>query len=413
MLDALVIGAGPAGLAISAALCDAGLNVAGISPFAPDTLWTNTYGIWADELAPLGLTGALARRWSGCAVYAGERRIALQREYGLIDNAKLQAHLLARLARTATVWHTDRVVQAAQLPEHTLITTRSGAQITARVVIDASGHAPALVKRPPSPRLAYQTAYGIVGRFSTPPVSPGQMVLMDYRSGHLDADEQREPPTFLYAMDLGEGRFFVEETSLAHTPPAPLSALARRLHRRLARQGIRVEEVEHVERCVFPMNAPLPALDQPVLGYGGAASMVNPISGYQVGAALRFAPAVARALTAALEDGTLSPGGLAQTGWQTLWPKQRLQRRALYLFGLENVLRFDVRQTQDFFGAFFDLPRPQWSGYLSDSLSTPELLQTMLNLYRLAPAHVRGALTTSVFFAGGDLLRAARRQISF
>ncbi len=69
-----------------------------------------------------------------------------------------------------------------------------------------------------------------------------------------------------------------------------------------------------------------------------------------------------------------------------------------------------MRQTQDFFGAFFDLSRPQWSGYLSDTLSTPELLQAMLNLYRLAPAHVRGALTTSVFFAGEDLLRAARQE---
>ena len=411
MLDVLVIGAGPAGLAITAALCDAGLNVAGISPLAPDTLWTNTYGIWTDELVPLGLTGVLARRWSGAAVYAGERRIDLQREYGLIDNAKLQAHLLARLARTATAWHTGRVAEATQLPDYTLVTTRSDAQYAARVVIDASGHAPALISRPRSPHLAYQTAYGIVGRFSAPPVSPGQMVLMDYRSDHLVEDERREPPTFLYAMDLGEGRFFVEETSLAHTPPAPLDALAQRLHKRLARQGVRVEEVEHVERCVFPMNAPLPALDQPVLGYGGAASMVNPISGYQVGAALRCAPVVAGALAAALEGGERTPNGLAQTGWQALWPKQRVQQRALYLFGLANVLRFDVRQTQDFFGTFFDLPYAQWSGYLSNTLSTPELLQAMLNLFRRTPAHVRGALTASVLFAGGDLLQAARQEM--
>ncbi len=232
-------------------------------------MWTSTYGIWAEELAPLGLTGVLARRWSACAVYAGERRIDLQREYGLIDNAKLQAHLLARLARAATTWHTGRVAEATQLPDRTLVSTRSGAEYAARVVIDASGHAPVLVTRPRSPRLAYQTAYGIVGRFSAPPVSPGQMVLMDYRSGHLDADERREPPTFLYAMDLGESRFFVEETSLAHTPPAPLDALAQRLHKRLAWQGVRVEEVEHVERCVFPMNRAAAALaDQPVLGFG-------------------------------------------------------------------------------------------------------------------------------------------------
>ncbi len=289
------------------------------------------------KTAPLGLSGVLARRWSGCAVYAGDRRIEARQEYGLIDNAKLQAHLLARLARAATTWHTGRVAEATQLPDRTLVSTRSGAEYAARVVIDASGHAPVLVTRPRSPRLAYQTAYGIVGRFSAPPVSPGQMVLMDYRSGHLDADERREPPTFLYAMDLGESRFFVEETSLAHTPPAPLDALAQRLHKRLAWQGVRVEEVEHVERCVFPMNAPLPALDQPVLGFGGAASMVNPISGYQVGAALRFAPVVAERLPRARRRSALArePGanrlaGIMAAATATtaralpIWPSKRL-----------------------------------------------------------------------------------------
>ena len=43
----------------------------------------------------------------------------------------------------------------------------------------------------------------------------GRFVLMDYRCDHLRDDQRSEPPTFLYAMDLGDGVFFVEETSLA------------------------------------------------------------------------------------------------------------------------------------------------------------------------------------------------------
>lgn len=80
----------------------------------------------------------------------------------------------------------------------------------------------------------------------------------------------------------------------------------------------------------------------------------------------------------------------------------------LCCFGLANVLRFDVRRTQDFFATFFDLPRGQWAGYLSDALSTPELLRAMLTLFSRAPGHVRGTLVGSVFSAGGNLWHAIK-----
>ncbi len=231
---------------------------------------------------------------------------------------------------------------------------------------------------------------------------------MDYRTDHLTAPELHEPPTFLYAMDLGDGRYFAEETSLAHAPAVSLEVLEGRLMRRLAQRGIHVTDVEHVERCLFPMDLPLPWREQPVLGYGGAASMVHPVSGYQVGAALRFAPVVAAAVAAALAAGDASPVRTARAGWDALWPQARLRRRELYRFGLANVLRFDARQTQEFFAAFFGLPQPQWTGYLSDRLSTPELLRTMLALFTAAPVDVRCALTASVARAGDHLWRVVR-----
>ena len=52
-------------------------------------------------------------------------------------------------------------------------------------------------------------------------------VLMDFRSDHLNANELEEPPSFLYAMDLGDGSYFVEETSLACSPPLDASPWAR------------------------------------------------------------------------------------------------------------------------------------------------------------------------------------------
>ena len=95
---------------------------------------------------------------------------------------------------------------------------------------------------------------------------------MDYRCDHLSEAERRcGPPTFLYAMDFGGGRFFVEETSLALAPEVPYDVLKARLLKRLAHRGIQVLAVEEEEFCLFPMNMPLPDLDQQLLAFGGGA----------------------------------------------------------------------------------------------------------------------------------------------
>ena len=132
---------------------------------------------------------------------------------------------------------------------------------------------------PKTPPVAYQVAYGIVGKFSKPPVAPGQFSLMDYRAEHLSAEELAGPPTFLYAMDLGDDVFFVEETSLALAPAMAYDTLKKRLQRRLSLDGVEVSEIHHTEYCLFPMNQPLPDLNQRVLGFGGAASMVQSVDG--------------------------------------------------------------------------------------------------------------------------------------
>jgi hypothetical protein len=113
--------------------------------------------------------------------------------------------------------------------------------------------------------VAGQAAYGVVGRFSKPPIEPGRFVLMDYRCDHLSEEQRSEPPTFLYAMDLGDGVFFVEETSLALAPGVPYDVLKQRLQQRLDLRGVEITEVIHEEFCLFPMNLPLPDRNQPVL----------------------------------------------------------------------------------------------------------------------------------------------------
>lgn len=411
--DVLIIGAGPAGLALAAALCDAGLCVEGVAPTDPATPWSNTYGIWEDELPSPELVAMLGHRWSDCVSYAGGQALRLERVYGLLDNVRLQTHLLDRCTRAGMRWRRG----SARLVEHTArraeVTLEDGSLVQTRLVVDASGHTPVFVKRPLASEIAYQAAYGVVGAFTQAPVRPGQLVLMDYRSEHLSAEERRvEPPTFLYAMDLGGGRYFVEETSLAHAPPVPFDLLKARLHRRLAHMGCAVAEMEHEEHCLFPMNMPVPYLDQPVLGYGGAASMVHPASGYQVGAALRLAAPLARQIARALSAPNASPSGVARTGWETLWPQERLRKHQLYLFGLQTLLSLNESQLQQFFAVFFQLPVRYWGGYLSNTLTTAEVMQTMGRVFLAAPMQLRLALIREALRHPGPLLRAVGVQPS-
>lgn len=399
--NVLVLGGGPAALSIAAALAEQGLQVALLAPHDPRAPWPNTYGIWGEEVDALGLAHLLEHRWSNTVSYFGSgsshpadaanRPTSHQRDYGLFNREALQQHWLDSCERGGVELLQGKaaalqVVDGGMVSE---LTTAEGTRHRARLVVDATGHEPVLVRRPDEGPVAGQAAYGIVGRFSAPPVEAGQFVLMDYRCDHLSAEERGQPPTFLYAMDLGDGVFFVEETSLALAPPVPYDVLKNRLQRRLAHRGVQVLEVQHEEFCLFPMNLPLPDLHQPVLGFGGAASMVHPASGYMVGGLLRRAPDVAKALALAMANPSLSSEVLARIGWQALWPLPLRRKHALYQFGLEKLMRFPEAQLRAFFATFFSLPNPLWYGFLANTLSVPQLLGAMLQLFFKAPWSVR------------------------
>ncbi|MEM6430204.1 MAG: lycopene cyclase family protein [Deinococcota bacterium] len=427
MFDVLVIGTGPAGLAITAACAQLGLNTACLSPDAASPrAWPNTYGVWQDELAE-HLRSTLSHTWT--QVYArgkacqsnlrspnehigiaGARN--LNRAYSLFDNIKLQTHLLDVCAGGSVSWLVGRAEHIhhnpatrtttvhATVPIHTTtpmhtITrghTTKTTQHHSRLVIDASGHTSKFVTRPPA-KLAYQLAYGVVATFSTPPIAPSTMMLMDFDDSHLPADE-RQQASFLYAMDLGDGRFFVEETALAARPKLPFEVFKTRLERRLAARGCDILETYELEQCVFPMNPALPHISQPVVGYGAAASMVHPASGYMVGLALRHAPEFAQALANGLEQGLTD---IASHAWQHLWPAHARYQQQLYRFGLEAILKMDSPQTQAFFEAFFACPAQLWQGYLSAQLSTAQVLRIMLEVFGRAPNHVRGKLLAAAW----------------
>ncbi len=389
------MGAGPAALCIVAELVEHGLKVTALASHTPDKPWPNTYGIWAEELESLGMASLLGHRWSNTVSYfgngieeEGNKPISHDFDYGLFDQDALQKSLLDRCR--GIDWRVETASEIRVLGAETEVFCSSGNSYRARVVIDASGHRSQFIKRPDHGPVAEQAAYGVVGRFSSPPVDAGQFVLMDFRPNHLTEFERCQPPTFLYAMDFGEGIFFVEETSLACSPPFPSSKLRERLQSRLAARGVEIREIIHEEHCLFPMNLPLPDRSQPLLAFGGAASMVHPASGYMVGALLRRAPTLAKRLAAAMKQKpVLDSAALSRTGWDVLWSSELVQRHRLYQFGLRRLMSFDEERLRSFFETFFHLPRKDWSGFLANTLPLPKLLIVMLKLFWISPWDVR------------------------
>ncbi len=412
--DVLIVGSGPAGLAAAAHLGETGLRVVGVSPDAvmdSSTGWPNTYGVWVDEVAPLGYAPFLAHVWHDVVGNFGRGEVALNRSYGRFNNPALREYFLARGEKAGVVWHQGfaaKVEAGKEGSSLTVISNQTGAHTySARLVIDSSGHFPKLVSRP-SGNPAFQTAYGVLGRFSAPPVKPGQVLLMDFQDDFL-RPEERVTPTFLYAMDMENGLFFVEETSLAHRPGLSVDILKGRLERRLAHMGIQTTEVLERENCRFPVNVPLPDLTQRTVGFGGAASLVHPASGYLMATTLRRAPELARAISSSLGQPNTSPEQAAAAAWETLWPRGRVQARELYLFGLEALLTLDSTQLQGFFSAFFKLSPELWQGYLSGTHRAGGVARTMTAMFQYAPNSVRLPLMRASFGHNGvHLLRALR-----
>ena len=395
--EVLVLGGGPAALCIASELNQCGVVVEGITQEAIETPWPNTYGIWAKELQELGLESLLEHRWTDTVSYFGaggsaEQELATAHgiDYGLFDRTKLQQHWLRRAE--GVLWHQDTVEQVLVDSSLTTVRCSSGQELQARLVIDASGSRTPHIQRQDQGPVAGQAAYGLVGRFSKNPIETDRFVLMDYRSDHLSADQRLEPPTFLYAMDFGDGVFFVEETSLALAPGVPYAVLKQRLQQRLHQRGVEVTEVMHEEFCLFPMNLPLPDRSQPVLAFGGSASMVHPASGYMVGALLRRGPGLAKSIAESLVNPSLGSAALAQRGWQSLWPVEFVLRHQLYQFGLSRLMGFNEALLRRHFATFFALPEEDWFGFLTNTLPLPRLMGVMLHLFALAPWDVRRGL---------------------
>lgn len=379
--DVLVLGAGPAGLALAAACRRAGLSVAVLAP-DPEAPWAPNYGAWAAELPPEWPAWADAT-FAEAVVYVDDaRRHVLPGPYVRVDGRELQASLLASVP--------DRRRGTAEVAP------------AAGLVVDATGAESPRVPRRAALDPGWQVAWGEVLEVDG---APDEMLLLDWRD---PAPPVGEPPSFLYAMPLPDGRWFAEETMLVSRPEFPLDALRTRLARRLDRMGVHVRARHGVERCRIPMGMPLPTGE--VAAFGAAAGFIHPATGYSLATSLRLADPAARAIAGALGGGA-DPRSSAITALHAAcWPTDRVRAWAFYRFGMEALLRMDLASVREFFDTFFHHSPDVWRAWLGGDLPPAGIASAMLAHFGRVGWKVRGQLVaTSLGPDGlrllGDLVR--------
>ncbi|CAM6125607.1 unnamed protein product [Calypogeia fissa] len=411
VLDLIVIGCGPAGLSLAAEVAKQGLSVGLVGPDLP---FTNNYGVWEDEFAALGLENCIGQTWKDSAMYfESDTPLLIGRAYGRVDRHLLREELLKRCAEAGVQYldsEVERISDSNDLGSSVMCD--NGAILSCRLVAVASGAAAGKFLRyePGGPGVTVQTAYGIEVDVENFNYDPEVMMFMDYRDykgwgteNCPDAEEFREVPSFLYAMPVSSSRVFFEETCLAARPTMSFNLLKERLLIRLEKMGIKVLHIHEEEWSYIPVGATLPDTTQQHLGFGAAASMVHPATGYSVVRSLSEAPAYAAAIAAALRSGSRGvpesqerqdPKAAALAAWDALWPQERKRQRAFFLFGLELILQLDLEGIREFFATFFDLPEWLWKGFLAAKLTSLDLVWFSVITFVVAPNNLRYRLVS-------------------
>ena len=450
-----VVGCGPAGLALAAALAREG--VPDVVLVGPDRPFVNNYGVWRDEFADLGLEDTLDHTWDDTQCFFGEgREVRVGRAYSRVCRDAFFEALVGRCAAGGVRYLEGemRGVQAA--PPGSPAGTRStlelegGASLEAGLVVLCSGAGAGdfLEFEPDAPAVGAQTAYGFEARVSSYPLDPDAMLFMDYRRHHSGVADgaalrikpgehpnggdgfwgaERETPSFLYAMPLEGGErpvVFFEETCLAAKDALPFDVLSRRLHRRLRALGVEVEEVLDEEWSYIPIGGPLPLQTQGVVSFGAAANLVHPATGYSVSRSLKEAGRLAAELGPLLGAGgagaraPAAPGELSRQFWESLWSHEKRRQAAFHVFGMELLAGMDGPALNGFFLTFFSLQPRFWHGFLSSTLSSSELVLFALYMFAVAPlglkyrlvAHLLGDASGSYLirhFTGRDTITTA------
>lgn len=323
--DICVVGLGPAGRGLAHRAAVAGLRVAAVDP-RPERLFPPTFSCWVDELPEWLPASAIAQLIAAPTVWTkGEHRI--ERPYCVLSKAGLHAALALD---DATVF-ADR---ARRVDAHE-VELADGTVIAAGAVFDTRG-LPTLGKR----RAASAHGIFVDAQTAAPMVAEGEGLLLDWRPENGAGPD--EPPSFLYAVPLGDGTVIFEETSLGLRGGMPQHELRKRTLNRLAAHGIQLTGGEPHEAAHYPLDQPPPKKGTAVaVPFGSLGGMMHPCTGYSVADSL----ALADTAVAAVQRG--------ENPIEALWP---WRARAVYwmrMRGLWGLGRLTTDQSIAMFDAFF------------------------------------------------------------
>ena len=370
-VDVAVVGDGPAGSALAAALQRLGCSVV---LHGLDQPWLATYGTWIDDV--VGHDDIWATRLDTIDVRFDQAR-TVNRAYGVVDNDALREELRSDVEYRRGKVHLD--------------------DLDATIIVDATGWPSALVavdasEVEPATSVGWQTAFGVV--LSEPPEGPlGSPMLMDFTDPGPDDNVADGGdvgvPTFAYALPVADG-WLVEETVLVGSPPVEPVLLRGRLARRLATTPAQLAAAaRRIETVHIPMGAPARGASGNVVRFGAAAGMINPTTGYSLAASLSSAPRVAHRLGALVDRGTsIDPGELDAV----VWPRGALRTRALHDYGLEVLADLGGDEIRSFFATFFSLDDAVWPRYLRIDTPPAAMARTMLQMFGRADGKLRRRL---------------------
>mmetsp|Transcript_29216 Transcript_29216/g.40729 ORF Transcript_29216/g.40729 Transcript_29216/m.40729 type:complete len:298 (-) Transcript_29216:312-1205(-) len=215
-------------------------------------------------------------------------------------------------------------------------------------------------------------------------------------------------PSFLYVLP-SKDKVFVEETCLISKIQVPFDELKRRLYQRLEQKlniTLKPEDIIEEEASWIPLGGPLPKVPQPVLGFGAAAGLVHPASGYSIVNSLTRAAPVADAIVEGLQSGAREHP--ADNAWGVLWSAEQRRKMAFYQFGAEMISKMPLPLLQDFMRTFYQLPAPLWKGFLSHKLSSPMMIPFALAMFVQGSDGLRHALIAELASKEGiKMLQAA------
>lgn len=330
--DICVVGLGPSGRALAHRAIVAGLRVAAVDP-RPDRLWPPTYSCWIDELPDWLPHSVIASRIPAPVVWTTSA-IKIERPYCVLSKPLLREALPLDDARVYAGRASRVDAREVELADGTVI--------RASVVVDARGMPPLGARRAAS-------AHGIFVNAETaaPMVGEGEGLLLDWRPENGTGPD--EPPSFLYAVPLGDGTVIFEETSLGLRGGMPQHELRKRTLARLAAHGIELTGAEPSEAAHYPLDTPPPKNGVGrVVPYGSRGGMMHPCTGYSVADSFALADIAITAILAG-EDPIAA-----------LWPWQARLTYWMRMRGLWGLGRLTTEQSIAMFDSFFSAsPRGQ------------------------------------------------------